>query len=226
MARINLAAIVVLFAGLLCIGQAVAQTAPQAAAPAAIGHGSFPVKVTKTLDSSKLKEGDAIEVETSGSFKLPDGTLVPKGSKMFGHVTVAKAKSKGDPQSELSISFDKLNIANGKQLAVKGAVQAVFPPADEPDPGLPATSSHQGGNGMGISGGTAVPPPDYKPTTDIKTGVATEAGPGVAPVSDPKATGVHGFGNLSLADGVLTSKGKNVKLGNGVQMIVHVDIFG
>ena len=30
-------------------------------APAAVGHGAFPVKITKTLDSSKLKEGDAVE---------------------------------------------------------------------------------------------------------------------------------------------------------------------
>lgn len=226
MARLSSAALVVLFAASLCLGQTGAHSSPQAAGPPAIGHGSFPVKVMKTLDSSKLKEGDAVELETSGSFKLPDGTLVPKGSKMFGHVTAAKAKSKGDPQSELGISFDKLNVANGKQLAVKGSVQAVFPPADEPDPGMPATSSHQGGNGAGLSGGAAVPPPDYKPTTDIKTGIATETTPGVAPVSDPKATGVHGFGNLSLADGLLTSKGKNVKLGSGVQLIVHVDIFG
>ncbi len=69
----------------LCFGQAVA-SAQSAATPVATGHGAFPVKVTKTLDSSKLKEGDAVEVETAGSFKLPDGTLVPKGSKLTGHV--------------------------------------------------------------------------------------------------------------------------------------------
>jgi hypothetical protein len=218
MARISFVFLVVLFAASLCLGQAAAQTSPQAATPGVVGHGAFPVKVTKTLDSSKLKEGDAVELETSGSFKLPDGTLVPKGSKMFGLVTAAKARSKGDPQSQLVISFDKLNVANGKQLAVKGTVQAVFPPADEPDPGLPGSSSHQGGPGT-------VPAPDYKPTTDIKTGIATETSARAPAASDPKATGVHGFDNLSLEDGVLSSKGKNVKLGNGVQLIVRVDIL-
>lgn len=196
-----------------------AQTPQEAASPVAVGHGSFPVKVTKTLDSSKLKEGDSVALETSGSFKLPDGTLVPKGSKMLGHVTTAKAKSKGDTESELVIALDRLDIVQGKELTVKGTVQAVFPPADEPDPGMPATSSHQGGPGT-------VPAPDYRPTTDIKTGVATENSPSAQPASDPKSTGVHGFHDLSLEDGVLRSKGKNVKLGNGVQLIVHVDIFG
>jgi hypothetical protein len=223
MTRISSVVLVVMFAASLCLGQAAAQTS-SAATPGVIGHGAFPVKVTKTLDSSKLKEGDAVELETSGSFKLPDGTLVPKGSKMYGHVTAAKARSKGDSQSQLVISFDKLNVANGKQLAVKGTVQAVFPPPDEVDPGVPGSSSHQGGGGAGLSAGS-VPPPDYKPTTDIKTGIATETTGRAPAASDPKATGVHGFDNLSLDDGVLSSKGKNVKLGNGVQLIVRVDIL-
>ena len=95
----------------------------------AIAHGSFPVKVVKTLDSSKLKEGDSFEVETAGSFKLADGTLVPKGSKILGHIAASKARSKGDPDSQLALAFDKLNISGGKQMSLKGEVQAVFPPA-------------------------------------------------------------------------------------------------
>ncbi len=218
MARISSIVLVVLFAVSLCLAQAAPQSSSQATTTGAIGHGSFPVKVTKTLDSSKLKEGDTVELETSGGFKLPDGTLVPKSSKIFGHVTAAKARSKGDSQSQLVISFDKLTAANGKQLAVKGTVQAVFPPADEPDPGVPGSSSHQGGPGT-------VPAPDYKPTTDIKTGIATETTSRVPPASDPKSTGVHGFDNMQLEDGVLSSTGKNVKLGSGVQLIVRVDIL-
>src|SRR2546423_9219951 len=85
-------------------------SAPAQAGPTVVGHGAFPVKVTKTLDSSKLKEGDAVEVETAGTFKLPDGTLVPKGSKLKGHVTASKARSNGDPDSQLAVSFDKLGV--------------------------------------------------------------------------------------------------------------------
>src|SRR6202521_4616777 len=111
----------------LCYGQGVSSV-PAKATPAAVAHGAFPVKVIKTLDSSKLKEGDAVEVETAGSFKLADGTLVPKGSKLTGHVTASKARSKGDTESQLTVTFDKLNVAGGKQLSIKGMVQAVFPP--------------------------------------------------------------------------------------------------
>ena len=48
----------------------------------------------------------------------------------------------------------------------------------------------------------------------------------VDPAVNPKSMGVQGMHDLELTDGVLSSKGKNVKLGSGVRMIVHVDIFG
>ena len=215
-----LAASLALVIGPLGLPAALAQQ--EAAAPVAVGHGAFPVKVDKSMDSSRLKAGDAVEVETIGSFKLADGTLVPKGSKVSGHVVSAKAKSKGDSESELTLAFDKLNIANGKQLSVKGTVQGVFPPAQEADPGVPgASTSHGSGPAAGQSG--APPAPDYRPMGEINTG--SNPGGKAETVADPKSMGVHGMDNLSLEDGILTSKGKNVKLGGGVRMVVHVDIF-
>lgn len=207
----------------LCFGQNAAPNPPQSTTQNAIGHGAFPVKVAKTLDSSKLKEGDAVEVETAGGFKLPNGTLVPKGSRLAGHVTSAKAKSKGDTESQLAIVFDKLRVANGEELPVKGTIQALFPPAAEADPGLPPASAHQGGNGAGLTGGS-VPTPEYKPTSDIKTGVEGSSNH-AEPALNPQSVGVQGFDNLDLKDGILTSKGKNVKLGSGVRMIVRADIY-
>jgi hypothetical protein len=196
----------------------------QGSTPAATGHGAFPVKVTKTLDSSKLKEGDKVEVETAGSFKLADGTLVSKGSKLSGHVTEAKSRSKGDPDSRLTLTFDKLNISNGKELSIKGAIQAVFPPAEEVDPGVAGASSAHGGAGSGLTAGSP-PPPDYRPMNEIKPGSNTGSNARVEPAMDPKSTGVQGIHDLSLEGGTLSSKGKQVKLGSGDRMIVHVDIY-
>ena len=219
MNRLRLLALILLLV-VWCYGQdsipASTQAGSQNATAHVTGHGAFPVKVTKTLDSSKLKDGDSVEVETAGGFKLPDGTLIPKGSKLAGHVTGAKARSKGDAQSELAISFEKLNLPNGKQLSVKGVVQAAFPPAEEIDPGVvngPVTMAH---------GAT----PGYVPTGDIKSGSNMEASGKPQATMDPKSVGVQGIHELELRDGgVLTSKGKQVKLNSGVRMIVHVDIL-
>jgi hypothetical protein len=182
------------------------------------GHGAFPVTVTKKLDSSKLKQGDAVEVETAGGFKLADGTLVARGSKLTGHVVASKARSKGDTESELTIAFEKINVANGKQVTVQGSVQAVFPPPDEADPGMPVSTMSKGGGGQ-----TAIPTPDYQPSVRIgsNTGSLSKG----EPVVNPKSVGVQGIHDLELNNGVLTSKGMQVKLGNGVRMIVHIDIL-
>ena len=219
MKQLSLAVSVLLLCSTLSYGQA--PSSPTPAAPNAIGHGAFPVKVTKTLDSSKLKAGDTVEFATAGAFKLPNGTLVPIESKLIGHVVAASARSKGDPDSKLTIGFDRLNIINGGSLSVKGLVQAVFPPADEPMPEVPRASTSPGANGM--SGGAGKLTPDYKPMSEIKTG--TDSGSRGSASVTPQAIGVYGIDNLQLADGALASKGKNVKLGGGVRMVVRVDII-
>lgn len=196
----------------LCFGQG------STSAPAVVGHGAFPVKVMKTLDSSKLRESDIVEVETAGSFKLADGTLVSKGSKLTGRVVAAKARSKGDPQSQLTLAFDKLNLTNGKQMSVKGMVQAVFPPPDEAAPEMAGKASGAAGGGYtGATVGTV---------TNSQSGSTMEASGNPQPAMDPKSVGVQGMHGLDLNDGVLSSKGKNVKLGDGVRMIVRVEILG
>jgi hypothetical protein len=217
---------VMLAAALLCPAQ-VSTSAPAQAVPAAVGHGAFPVKVVKTLDSSKLKDGDTVEVETAGGFKLADGTLVPKGSKLTGHVTSAKARSKGDPESQLTVTFDKLNIANGKQLSIKGTVQAVFPaPDQEMDAsirGAATTAAGGSAGGVGPAGGAMA---SVGVVTDTKSGSNMGSDSHAQSALTPQSVGVHGIDNLQLDNGVLTSKGKNVKLGGGVRLVVHVDIFG
>jgi hypothetical protein len=217
MNRFGIVLVSVLLAATLCFGQA---SAPEQTTPAATGHGAFPVKVAKTLDSSKLKEGDSIEVETAGSFKLADGTLVAKGSKLEGKVVSSKSRSKGDSDSELTLSFDRLNIANGKQLSVKGTVQAVYPPAEEPmGPNMATAGTSAGGSGAGAgSGGVGL--------TNTRNGADTQSASSPQAVMNMNATGVQGMHDLELEDGILTSKGKQVKLGSGVRMVVHVDILG
>ncbi len=195
--------------------------------PATISHGAFPVKVIKALDSSKLKQDDSIELETCGSFRLADGTLVPKGSRMMGRVVSAKARSKGDPDSELTLAFNKLYILAGTELALKGTVQAVYPPADEPQgPNMSTMGTSQGGSMRGsIVGGGGVSPGGTG-LTHSKNGSNTESETSPQMVVDTKARGVQGVNDLSLDKGVLTSKGKTVKLGSGLRLLVRVDIFG
>jgi hypothetical protein len=189
----------------------------QNATPKVVGRGSIFVTVKKTLDSSKVKEGDAVEVELSQSFKTPDGTLIAKGSKVVGHITEAKARAKGDARSELAITFDKINIAGGKQMFVKGIVQAVAPPAEEPEPIMAGKASGAAGGGYtSATVGTV---------TDAKSGSNMGSANKDEPAMNPKSVGAGGMHDLQLEDGVLYSKGKNVKLGQDVRVTVHIEIL-
>jgi len=218
MRQLGILLLAILLGASLCYGQSSATSV--AGTPGAIGRGAFPVRVTKTMDSSKLRQDDTIQVETAGSFKLPDGTLVPKGSKLIGRVTEAKARSKGDSDSELTLVFNKLETSGGQQVTVKGSVQAVYPPAEEtggPDMATAGTSAGGSGAGGG-SGGVGL--------TNTKSGSDMQSSSRPQGVMDMKAVGVQGVHDLELDNGVLTSKGKSVKLGGGMRMIVRAEVFG
>lgn len=213
----------IVFLGILLVssmGYGQSSSAPAQGAPAAVGHGVFPVRVVKTLDSSKLKEGDSIEVETDGSFKLANGTLIQKGSKLVGHVVAAKARSRGDADSQLTLSFEKLNIAKGEQLSIKGTIQAVYPPAPEPMAPSMATAGTSAGGSGGGGGSAGVGVINNKSGSDMHSSSTPTA------VMDMKAVGVEGVHDLELDNGVLTSKGKSVKLGSDMRMIIRAEVFG
>lgn len=225
MNRVGIALFSLFLLATLCVAQT--PSAPAAEASAAIGHGAFPVKVDKTLDSSKLKENESIEFDTVGSFKLADGTLVPKGSKVIGHVVSAKARSKGDTGSELKLAFDKLNIQGGKQLSLQGKVQAIYPPAEEPmGPNMSTMGTSAGGSAHGSTVGGGGVSSGGVGITNSTAGADAQSGSGPQVTLDTKATGVQGMRDLQLEDGMVFSKSKNVKLGSGVRIVVQAQILG
>lgn len=186
---------------------------PMAPAPPGLGHGAFPVKVIRPLDSSKLKPGDVVEFKTTGAFVLPSGTRVPEGAKVTGHITEAKARSKGDSQSDLAVVFDQISLSNGKHLAVKGTIQAIAASEPEEGPGVANGPTMGKSSGPGGAGWT--------PTTDVKSGSNLNTTDNASPLLTPKSTGVQGMRGLQLGSGgLLTSDSKHVKLDTGVRIIV------
>jgi hypothetical protein len=193
------------------------QASPSASAPESssgekkwhvIGHGAFPVRVVKTLDSSKLTVGAEIEVETVGRFALRDGTLIPNGAKVSGTVTKAAARANGDAQSELDIRFAKINF-HGKSLPISGVMQAVFPPPDELDPRITNGPTAKE-SGIGLTG------------FDQRSGSNPSSASRGRPVMTTSSVGVEGMPDLDLKqDGLLIAHGKTVKLGTDARMIIR-----
>ncbi|HEY2460542.1 MAG TPA: hypothetical protein VGI16_07030 [Candidatus Acidoferrum sp.] len=204
-----------------------------------------------TLDSKKAKVGDTVAAHVSEAVKSSDDRVIlPKGTKLVGHITQSAAKSKGDQESMIEVYFDKAILKNGEEMPLKVMIQAL---AAAPSGGNamgdfagsagPTNTSSSGGNmGGGNMGGnrtmggntgsTASPRPSGYPAGGAGTTADESAGAGGGTNSPDKLTaksrGVYGINGVKLATGtannvetsVISSDGKNVHLGGGTRMLL------
>jgi hypothetical protein len=81
--------------------------------------------LTQPVDAKKNKPGDPITAKTTQATKSGGKVIIPKGSKLVGHVTQAKARTKGESESALGIVFDKAILKNGREIPLNVSVQAL-----------------------------------------------------------------------------------------------------
>jgi hypothetical protein len=107
-------------------------------------------ELNQALDSKKAKEGDVVTAHTTEAVKSGGKVVIPKGTKLVGHVTRATAKAKGDADSTLAVQFDRAVLKDGQTFPLQVAIQALA----SGEPGAAAV----GGDdlqGMGSTGGGA-----------------------------------------------------------------------
>lgn len=93
---------------------------------ASLGSGAaINAELTAPVDSKKAKPGDPVAARTTEPTKSNGKTVIPKGSKLVGHVTQASARAKGDSDSALGIVFDKAILKNGQEVPLNVTIQAL-----------------------------------------------------------------------------------------------------
>ncbi len=136
-------------------GQVGGQAGAQANAAATSGEQSGSLaagtavnaELNQALDSKKAKEGDAVTAHTTEAVKSGGKVVIPKGSKLVGHVTRATARAKGDADSALAVQFDRAILKDGQTMPLQVAIQAL-------ESGEPAAAvSGDDLQGAGIVGG-------------------------------------------------------------------------
>lgn len=113
--------------------QAGASTSTAAAAAAQNGQANaglasgtaFNAALSSSMDSKKCKPGDAVTAHTTEAVKSEGKTVIPKGSKLVGHVTRASTRAKGESESALGIVLDKAILKNGEEIPLNVAIQAL-----------------------------------------------------------------------------------------------------
>jgi hypothetical protein len=202
----------------------------------------------KPVDARKNKPGDQVVAKTSEDVKSEGKVVIPRGSKIVGHVTEVKAHEKGQTESAVGVVFDHAVLKDGSQVPLSLAVQAVGSAAmtaqAEDDSlmssgntsatgSVNAAGSRITGTGGGLVGGVRSTTGSLVNTAgNVGAGTvstATGAGAGVSSSLNSNSQGVVGLRGLNLVSsasstnsGTFTSQNSNVHLDSGTQMILRV----
>lgn len=219
-----------------------AAQSPSAQSANAVPPGTIiPAELAKSIDAKKAKSGSEVVAKTTQDLTANGQVIIPRGSKIIGHVTEAQARSKEQAQSTLGIAFDRIEKKGGGQMSLAAAIQAMAPPQRNPSPagnepmsenpgmaGPGSNPGNMGGGGMGRpAGAPGATPPEYPQGTTTPSGGAPSSG-GVAALP-ANSHGVLGIEGLTLSSGegnanhgtVITSSNRNVHLDSGTQLILR-----
>jgi len=184
------------------------QAAPPAKAAAAMPLSPITGELAGKLDSKTAKAGDSVVLKTTANATMPDGIVIPKGSKIVGHVTEAQPHGE-DANGRVTLQFDQAQLKSGQSLPIMSAIQSVAPAgegADNGGGGMPmggaspapssGGSSAGGGSGTGSSGGSnsasRTAPAQSAPSPGMaSSGGGAQAGP-------PPGTAVAQNGNVVI----------------------------
>ena len=217
---------------------------PQSASASRIAPGSvIPVELTTSIDAKKVKTGDEVVAKVTMDLKTNSGEIVvPKDTKVVGHVTEAQTRSKEQKDSQVGIIFDRAVLKNGGEMQMPMSIQAIIAPqgsnsgnannGNDQSTASPSANasgaSSNGGRAPGM-GGTPPPVPNASTGGNTRTDSSTAAN-AHEPITG-KTEGVVGLRDLKLATtagaasqgSVVSSEKNNVKLESGTFMLLRVN---
>jgi hypothetical protein len=198
-----------------------------------------PAELVKTVDAKKAGMGDEVQAKVNQDLKADDGqVVVPKDTKLIGHITEAQARSKESQQSRVAIVFDHAMLKDGSNVPLPMSIQAIVSqaalrgnanatpdnasqPASQPGGGMPSGGTNP--RAMGTGGGVSAPTSN---TPDMSSGGAQT---GTAPAVTAATQGVVGISDLKLSStansnngSVISSEKSNVKLESGTLLLLRV----
>ena len=222
----------------------------QAATEGKLQAGStVQAELTKPVDARKNKTGDEVVAKTTQDVKSNGQTVLPKGSKIVGHITEVQARDKAQQESHMAIAFEHAILKNGTQVPMVLTLQAIGSSqanaaaamddsemagstlAGEDVSGM-ATASGSGTT-RGVLGGAASTSGRVVDTTGSAAGgtlhAAHSPSSGVAGGLNSTSHGVVGLRGLNLssattgtanAGSMISSSTSNVHLDSGTRMIL------
>jgi hypothetical protein len=119
-------------------------------------------ELSHSVSAKKAKPGDLVKAALTQDVLAHGRIIIRRGSKLMGHITETKVRTKDDQESRLGMVFDKALLKGGQEIDFTAAIQALAPAVqvssvDQPDqmpPPLTGNTINQPGNLQPV-GGTA-----------------------------------------------------------------------
>jgi hypothetical protein len=214
----------------------------QAASPAAPAVEMSPVtgELVSKLDSKTAKAGDSVVVQTKTSVNTADGTEIPKGSKLVGHVVAVRPSGSGD-NSQVALQFDHIELKGGQSMPVHSQIQSITPAGGAASTGStamapsaagspnPSTSGANGApQGASADPGAAQtansqPAPGTIVARNGNIAIRTTSIPGVLVANNAPGQQDPRMGQAS---GILLGAKQDIELDGGTQIVLGVAAAG
>jgi hypothetical protein len=99
-----------------------AQTAPAPSTASDSSPQRVQAALVSTVKASKAKLNDAIAAQTVTPLTLKDGTVIPAGSTLLGHVVKAEPDSTDQHVSSIAVTFDAVELKKKAKLPLNLSV--------------------------------------------------------------------------------------------------------
>ena len=83
-------------------------------------------RLTKDLDTAHAMKGEMVTAKLTQTIETPEGLKLPNGTELMGHVDQVQPSYAKSP-AKLSLTFDKAQLKDGKDVAIKATLVAVAP---------------------------------------------------------------------------------------------------
>jgi hypothetical protein len=110
--------------------------------------------LSQPVDAKKNKPGDQVTAKTSEAVKSEGRVVIPKGSKLIGHVTECRTRSKEEKESALGIVFDRALLKSGLEIPLNVTIQAIAAAQFAASSSLGSDDLSAGGGAMGSARGS------------------------------------------------------------------------
>jgi hypothetical protein len=217
---------------LACATSAAAQTGAPAPAVSVV----FAV-LTKSVELKSATAGQELTLRTISDIVVGGAVVVPRGSKLLGRITEVELKGAGAARSALSVVVEKALTKDGAEVPLQAIIVAVAAPqdkslADDPTYGmLHSAQPKMVATNPGSTGGAGELPHTSKAASTAEVQAAELQGRTKEPLLlKEDSQGAVGYEGLDLSwrlmapppVTVFSTKGKNVKLDAGAQMLLRM----